>query len=120
MKQIHASAGQRVTVIRRAFSSMPIDYRFTARAAVPGEALNGIVEVRKSRWILRGSPLAQPLRPSNHVSAGFWNTFVAVDVIPEIDTLITVEARSVRHIAPLLLIALLVLLAAAVVIVAMR
>lgn len=113
MNQIHASAGQRVAVIRRAFSSVPMDYRFSARAAIPGETLGGTVEIRKSRWILPGSPANLPLQPSNIVSAGFWNTFVSIDVIPEVDAVVTVENRSIRHLNWLLLLALLVLLAAA-------
>ncbi|MBI3918608.1 MAG: hypothetical protein HY322_16570 [Betaproteobacteria bacterium] len=88
MKQIHAAAGKRVPVIRRAFSSIPMDYRFSARAAIPGETLGGTVEIRKSRWILPGSPANLPLQPSNIVSAGFWNTFVSVDVIPEVDAIV--------------------------------
>ena len=113
MKQIHAAAGQRVPVIRRAFSSMPIDYRFSARAAVTSESLGGMVEIRKSRWILPGAPVKLPLQASNMVSAGFWNTFVSVDVVPEVDAIVTVEGPSIRHLKWLLLIGLLVVLAAA-------
>jgi hypothetical protein len=113
MNQIHASAGQRVAVIRRAFSSVPMDYRFSARAAIPGETPGGTDEIRKSRWILPGSPANPPLQPSNIVSAAFWNTFVSVDIVPEVDAIVTVEGRSIRHLRWLLLSGLLVVLAAA-------
>jgi len=97
-----------------------MDYRFSARAAIPGETLGGTVEIRKSRWILPGSPANLPLQPSNIVSAGFWNTFVSIDVIPEVDAIVIVEDRRIRHLNWLMLIGLLIVLAAAVVIVSGR
>ena len=112
MKEIKATAGQRVAVIRRAFSSVPMEYRFEARAASPGQAVAGIVEIRKSRWILPGARTTQPLQPMNVVSAGFWNTFVSVDVVPAVDSVITGD-RSMRHRALILAIALLIVAAAA-------
>lgn len=120
MKQIHAAAGQRVAVIRRAFSSMPVDYQFSARAVIPGETLGGIVEIRKSRWIFPGAPVKLPLQASNVVSAGLWNTFVSVDVIPEVNAVITTEGRRMRNLRPILLLALLVIALAVAMIVAFR
>lgn len=108
MDEIHASRGQRVKVVRRSFSSVPMDYRFSAQAAVPGERLAGVVELRKSRWILPGPRTEQPLQASNVVSAGFWNTFVSVDVVPDVDAVITFERRRVRNLRPLLFVALLI------------
>ncbi len=52
MTEINILAGRRAAIIRRAFSSVPMDYRFSARAAVPCEALSGSVEVKKSQWII--------------------------------------------------------------------
>ena len=113
MKEIRAAAGQRVRVIRRAFSSVPMDYRFHARAAKPGETLAGTIEVRRSRWILPGSPVALALQATNVVSAGFWDTFVAADVVPGVDTIITIHGGSIRHRGALLAVALLVIVVAA-------
>ena len=120
MDEIHATRGQRVKVVRRSFSSMPMDYRFSARAAAPGELLTGILEIRKSRWILPGARTTHPLQASNVVSAGFWNTFVSVDAVPAVDAVITIEGRRVRSLRPLLFVALLVLALALAMIVAFR
>jgi len=120
MKEISVAAGERVAVIRRAFSSLPVDYRFSARAAKPGQALSGTVEVKKSRWILPGSPAPFPLQESNLVQAGFWDTFMSVDAIPAVDAVITVEGRSIRHVTMLLVIALVIIIAAAAMILAFR
>ena len=119
MDEIHASRGQRIKVVRRSFSSVPMDYRFNARAAVPGSTLTGIVEIRKSRWILRGSRTTQPLQANNVVAAGFWNTFVSVDAVPDVDAVITLET-GVRNRRPLLLAALLIVALAAATIVILQ
>ena len=108
MHEIRAARGQRVKVIRRSFSSMPMDYRFSARASSPHDRLAGVVEIRKSRWIVPGRRTAHPLLANNVASAGFWNTSVSVDVMPDIDAVITIEERRVRSLRPLLLLALLI------------
>ena len=113
MRQIEAKAGQRVVVIRRAFSSVPMQYRFEARAARPGQAISGTVEVRKSRWILPGAPSTQPLQATNVVSAGFWNTFMSVDVIPAVESVITTDGTNLRHGTVILVIAVMIVAAAA-------
>ena len=116
MKEIRAAAGERVAVIRRAFSSVPVDYRFGARAAKPGQVLSGTVQVRKSRWILPGAPTTQPLQPENTVSAGFWNTFMSVDVIPAVDVVIAIDGKTLRHGTTILVIAVLIVTVAAILI----
>ena len=118
MDEIHAARGQRVKVVRRSFSSMPMDYRFSARPVVPGGRLEGVVEVRKSRWILPGPGTSQPLEASNTVSAGLWNTFMSVDVVPDVDAVILLERPRVRNLLPLLFVALLIVALALAMIVA--
>ena len=120
MKEITAAAGERVAVIRRLFSSVPMDYRFEARAASPGQVLTGTVEVRKSRCIFPGSPVALPLQTSNLVQAGFWDTFVSVDVVPAVDAVITMEGKSIRHLTPIVLLAVVILIVAAAILVMFR
>lgn len=120
MDEVRAARGERINVVRRAFSSVPMDYRFNARAAVPGAQLAGTVEVRKSRWILLGTRTTLPLQASNAVSAGFWNTFVSVDVVPDVDAFITFERRRVRNLRVLLFVVLLIFALAASFIVAFR
>ena len=107
--------------IRRAFSSVPLDYSFSARAARPGQALGGSVEVRKSRWIFPGTPATLPLLEINLVSAGFWNTFLSVDIVPDVDVVITTDRPSLRSFRTLLLlISLVIATAAAMVVIVCR
>ena len=120
MKEIRAAAGERVRVIQRAFSSVPMDYRFHARPEKPGETLAGTIEVRKSRWILPGSPVTRPLEASNLVQAGFWNTFLSVYVVPGVDAVVEVEGSSVRHLPTILLISIAVVIVAAAILVMFR
>lgn len=54
MTEINAAAGRRVAIIRRAFSSVPMDYRFSARVASPGQVLGGSVEIRNRTSGYRG------------------------------------------------------------------
>jgi hypothetical protein len=113
MTEIRAAAGQRIAIIRRAFSSVPMDYRFSARAEKADQPLVGRVEIRKSRWVIPGSPATLPLQHSNVVSAGFWNTFLSVDVISEVDVVLTTERRSGRGMGVILLLAIAVVVIAA-------
>jgi len=118
MTEIKAAAGSRVAVVRRAFSSVPMDYAFSARAATPGQTVSGTVEIRKSSWIIPGSPATLPLQENNIVSAGLWNTFMSVDVIPDVDVVITTEGRSIRNLRTILLLAVVVVAIAAAMVVA--
>ncbi len=113
MRDINAAAGRRVAVIRRAFSSVPIDYTFSVTAAKPGQPVSGTVEIRKSRWIIPGSPVTLPLQENNTVSAGFWNTFMSVDVVPAVDVVITTGGWSIHNLRTILLLAVVVVVIAA-------
>jgi hypothetical protein len=119
MTDINATAGQRVAVVRRAFSSVPINYAFGVRTAVPGQTVSGTVEIRKSQWIIPGTPTKQPLQQSNVVTAGLWNTFMSVDVVPDVDVVITTGWR-IRNLRPILLLAVAVIVIAAAMIIVFR
>ena len=108
MTEINAVAGRRVAIVRRALSSVPMDYRFSARAAIPGQVMGGSVEVRKSSWIFPGQPVKLPLQENNVVSAGLWNTFMSVDVVPDVDVVITTGSR-IRGLRTILLLAFVVI-----------
>jgi hypothetical protein len=118
MTEIKVAAGSRVSVVRRAFSSVPMDYSFSARAATPGQTVSGTVEIRKSRWIIPGSPTTRPLQENNVVSAGLWNTFMSVDVVPDVDVVIATEGRRIRNLRTILLLAVVVVAIAAAMVVA--
>ncbi len=113
MADINAVAGRRVAVIRRALSSVPMDYTFSVAAAAAAQTVSGTVEIRKSRWIIPGSPVTLPLQENNVVSAGFWNTFMSVDVVPAVDVVITTGGWSIRNLRTILLLAVVVVVIAA-------
>ncbi|MEQ1774203.1 MAG: hypothetical protein ABL891_10525 [Burkholderiales bacterium] len=117
MANINAAAGRRVAIIRRAFSSVPIDYAFSATAAAPGQSVSGTVEIRKSRWIIPGSPVTLPLQEHNVVSAGLWNTFMSVDVVPAVDVVITTGEWNIRNLRVILLLAVVIVAMAVAVVV---
>ena len=111
MKEITAVAGSRVAIIRRAFSSVPLDYRFHAKTAVAGQVLSGSVEVKKSRWLMPGPLEKLSLEENNVVSAGMWNTFMSVDVVPDVEIVIAMHHWPLpnRLIIPLLIAAVIVI-----------
>lgn len=109
MAEIKAKAGQRVAIIRRAFSSVPMDYAFSVSVTQPGKTLSGHVEIRKSRWILPGALTTVPLQEKNVVSAGLWNTFMSVDVVSDVDVVISTGSRGIRNLWVILSLAVLII-----------
>ncbi len=109
MTDIKVAAGQRVRVVSRAFSSVPLDYSFSARAAAPGQAVSGQLEIRKSSWIIPGAVEKVPLRENNTVSAGMWNTFMSVDAVPDVDVVITTGQRGMRNLGVIVLLVIVVI-----------
>lgn len=101
MKQvIPIRSAEKATIFRRSFSSVPMTYRFDA-AAVDGEAVQGEVEVRGSSWIFRKPPTTQPLRTSNAVRAGYWDTFFEVSVRAHQDLEVSVPKRDTGSLRPI-------------------
>ena len=79
-KIIRVRSGEKVTIFRRTFSSVPIDFHFHA-SALDGGQPDGEIEIRGSEWIFPKQPISRPLQKDNVVHAGFWDTFFTVSVI---------------------------------------
>lgn len=94
MKELRMAAGCKTRIIHRQFSSLVTTYTFDAAPAIEGGYLAGTVEIRGSSWIFPKSATQMPLQSQNTVTAGYWDTFFAVYVIPEVDVVITLPSKS--------------------------
>ena len=92
-KIIRVRPGEKVTIFRRNFSSVPIDFHFHA-SALDGGQPDGEVEIQGSDWIFPKKPTTQPLQKHNVVHAGFWDTFFSVSVIAHGEVEISTPKRS--------------------------
>ena len=103
--------GHRRIILKRRFSSVPLDYHFSIKPAHPGESVSGVVEVKGSRWFFPKTVKIIPLREDLMVSAGYWDTFFTVAVIPDHDVVVTQErqggSRFLRVVAIAVIVALL-------------
>ena len=88
MTPISAPAGQRTVIRTRNHSSMVTDYHFTVTPANPAEEIHGTLEIIASQWIFPGTPKTQPLQSRHSVTAGMFNTFFKIAVIPQTNVII--------------------------------
>ena len=96
MKRIQVPAGCKTRIIRRRFSSLMMTYIFDAAPTIQDDDLMGTVEVRGADWIFPKSPQRMPLQSRNTVTAGIWDTFFSVYVIPDVDVVISLPSRAVK------------------------
>lgn len=94
MKEIQIAAGHKTRIIRRQFSSLATTYTFEVVPANPNDGLVGTLEVKGSDWIFPKAAKRVPLQPNNRVTAGVWDTFFSVYVIPEVDVVVTLPSKS--------------------------
>lgn len=94
MREISIAAGCKRRIIRRRFSSLATTYQFNAASTAPDRPLAGTVEIKGSTWIFPKPAQRVPLQASHTVTAGVWDTFFSVDVIPEVDAVISLPSRS--------------------------
>jgi len=116
MKEVTLSAGESRVVVRRQFSSVPMEYRFTARSALSDAMPLGTVEIK--RWKTFTSPPVEtlPLKTENIVTAGFRDTHVTVTVHADENLILASNRLPGRSFLLVLLIALGVVLVAAIII----
>ncbi|MAS97022.1 MAG: hypothetical protein CMO55_27845 [Verrucomicrobiales bacterium] len=108
MKEVELKAGEKRIVVKRQFSSVPMEYHFQARPADPSLPLKGQVSIDRNK-IFSHPPVENiALREQNSISAGFWDTFVTVTVQAEEDLIVSSKRIPGKSILPILLIALLV------------
>lgn len=94
MQKLQIAAGCKRQIVRRQFSSLVTTYTFDAAPILPNSYLTGTVEIKGSNWIFPKSIERVPLQPSNTVTAGVWDTFFSIYVIPEIDVVISLPSKS--------------------------
>ena len=116
MKEATVPAGESQVVVRRQFSSMPMEYRFTARSAEAGREPAGTVEIKRSKIFSSPPPETVPLQAENVVTAGFWDNHVTVTVHAEEDVVVASDRLPGRSFLPILLVALVVVIIAGAVI----
>ena len=111
-KTITIQAGETVKIFTRRFSSVPIGYRFTARALDDGP-LRGTVIVHGSRWLVRRPRVTRALESENIVTAGYWDTLFDVYVCANNGPLeVAVPLRRLGPLRRYVILALLVVVAA--------
>ncbi len=89
---LQLKAGERVEVINRRFSSVPMVYEFNAEP-IGGDVLSGEVdiEVRKNLFSKPSQTIA--LQRHNVIKASMWDTFVKVSVTAGYDLKLTLPDR---------------------------
>ncbi len=112
MKAIQIAAGCKTRIIRRQFSSLATTYMFDVVPASPNDNLAGTMEIKGSDWIFPKPVKRVPLQPSNRVTAGVWDTFFSVYVIPEVDVVVTLPSKSLGSLPWLLGLLLVVIVVA--------
>jgi len=93
MKTATIKAGESRVVIRRQFSSVPMDYRFSAQAVDADSEPSGSIEISRRRLFAKIPNETTQLKAENVVSAGLWDTFVTVTVHADRDLVITSKGR---------------------------
>lgn len=115
MKEVALKTGESRVVVKRQFSSVPMEYHFQARPADPNAPLKGRVEIDRNKIFSHPPKESLPLTENNTISAGFWDTFVTVTVTAEEDLVVCSKRMPGKSILPILLIALLVVAIAAII-----
>ncbi len=115
MAKLSLKRGEKTRLFSRRFSSVPMDYRFQA-SATSAEPVSGEVEVSVRRVIGRRRSRRQPLEADNCVHAGYWDTFVDIDVEAGCDLELTTPKRHMTHARLIAWLAVLVVTAALVVV----
>ena len=92
-KTIRLKAGESTQIINRNFSSIPMEYMFTATAVTGGDPF-GEIEIRGSNWIFPKQPQTRPLQRQNSVKAGYWDTFFRVTVTADTDLELSLPQRA--------------------------
>jgi hypothetical protein len=110
-EKIQIKAGEKKQIFSRSFSSIPIKYEFQAYP-FGSNRLEGEVEVITTQIFFRQQPKLFPLRETNIVKAGLWDTFIKIYVTANRDLEITIPKRKFKSISLLMLLTALIVLAA--------
>lgn len=116
-KTIRLKSGEKAKIYSRSFSSVPLEYEFQAQP-LGVDRLDGDVEVVITQLFFRQAPVIMPLRESNVVKAGLWDTFVNIYVIARSDLEVTVPKRNLGSLRWVMGLAALIVLAAVTILIA--
>ena len=86
-------ADESLVIVKRQFSSVPMEYRFSAQATAEGNDPAGRIEICRRRVLSKLPTETLPLLAENTVAAGFWDTFVTVTVHADQDLVISSKQR---------------------------
>ncbi|MGF1600768.1 MAG: hypothetical protein ACFCU8_01905 [Thermosynechococcaceae cyanobacterium] len=103
MKTVTIKAGDKTRIIHRQFSSLTTIYSFEATPTMQDGYLAGTIVVKGSDWIFSKPSKTMPLQACNTATAGIWDTFFSVYVIPEVDVVITLPSKRLRYLPWLIL-----------------
>jgi len=85
-------AGEKVEIFSRSFSSVPMTYKFSAKA-IGSKPLSGVLEIDSKSMIFSNLEKIMDLQESNVVKASLWDTFMTVYVIASCDMEVKVSKR---------------------------
>lgn len=108
-EMIEIKAGEKLELFSRSFSSVPMNYEFSAEPMGQCE-LNGTLEIHRQRSLAKKSVTSSRLQQKNSVRASMWDTFVTIYVVAEEDLKVTVPKRQLASLK--LMVGLTVLLVA--------
>ena len=91
-EMIEIKAGEKLELFSRSFSSVPMNYEFSAEPTGPG-GLKGTLEVHRKKSLAKKSVSATQLNHHNSVRASMWDTFVSIYVIAESDLTVSLPKR---------------------------
>lgn len=110
---LELKAGERVEVINRRFSSVPMVYEFSAEPK-DGDVLSGEVEIEVKKTLFSRPSQTVALQRNNVIKASMWDTFVKVSVTAGYDLQLTIPNRQLKSSRIIVWLVLLVVLIAAV------
>ena len=117
---IFVEKGEKIEIFNRRFSSVPMNYEFSAKA-VGSKPFSGWLEVHRQQTVFSSPVKTIDLKQSNSVNASMWDTFMTIYVIAGCDMEISLPKRDFKPLkGVLVLVTLLVLVAAAVLMISLR
>jgi|GEM_PF-2472614 len=113
---IEIKAGEKMELLRRSFSSVPMTYEFTASTADDSE-LVGRVELHATRTLRGKQVKSVKLQAHNSVKASMWDTFFTIFVVAENELHVTLPQRKLGSLSgKIVIISLIITMAAALII----
>ena len=114
---IYIEAGEKIEILNRSFSSIPMSYEFSAKA-FDSKPLSGQLEIESKQLFFAPSVKVKDLKSINSFKASIWDTFLNVSVVANHDMEITEPKRVLKSSKQsLFFVALIILIASVAVVV---